>query len=41
MDKYVTVEEAIQKHRAMKVFEAGASEECKDYAPLRALGLNI
>lgn len=25
MDKYVTVEEAVQKHHAMMVFEAGAS----------------
>ena len=37
----MTVEEAIQKHGTMAVFEAGAAGECEDYAPLQALGLNI
>ena len=37
----MTVDEAIQKHGAMKVFEAGAAGECEDYAPLQALGLTV
>ena len=37
----MTVEEAIQLHGAMKVFEAGAAGECEDYAPLQALGLTV
>ena len=41
MDKLTTVDEAIQKHGAMKVFEAGAAGECEDYAPLHALGLDV
>jgi hypothetical protein len=41
MDKFTTAEEVIQKHGAMKVFEAGAAGECEDYAPLQDLGLSI
>ena len=37
----MTIEEAIQKHGAMKVFEADAAGECEDYAPLQALGLTV
>ena len=35
----MTVDEAIQKHGVMKVFQAGAAGECEDYATLQALGL--
>ena len=37
----MTVDEAIQQHGAMAVFEAGAAGECEDYAQLQALGVNI
>ena len=37
----MTVKEAIQKHGAMAVFEAGTAGECEDYAPLQALGLDV
>ncbi len=42
MDKStMTIDEAIQKHGAMAVFEAGATGECEDYTPLKALGLGV
>ena len=41
MDNTMTIEEAIQKHGAMAVFEAGAAGECENYAPLQALGLDV
>ena len=37
----MTADEAIQKHCAMAVFEAGATGECEDYAPLQALCLDV
>ena len=37
----MTIEGAIKLHSAMKVFEAGAAGECEDYAPLKALGLDV
>lgn len=37
----MTVDETINLHGAMAVFEAGAAGECEDDAPLKALGLNI
>lgn len=35
----MTTDEAIKKHGAMKVFEAGAAGECED--SLKALGLDV
>ena len=37
----MTTDEAIKRHGAMAVFEAGAAGECEDYEPLQALGLSI
>lgn len=37
----MTTDEAIKRHGAMKVFEAGAAGECEDYAPLQTLGLDV
>ena len=37
----MTVDEAIQKHGAMAIFEAGAAGECENYASLQALGLDV
>ena len=33
----LTTDEAIKRHGAMAVFEAGAAGECEEYAPLQAL----
>ncbi len=37
----MTIEKAIQKHGAMKVFEAAAAGECENFEPLKALGLDV
>ena len=37
----MTTDEAIKRHGAMAVFEDGAAGECEDYAPLKALGLDV
>jgi len=37
----LTTDEAILKHCAVKVLEAGAVGKCKDNAPLQALGLTV
>jgi len=37
----MAVDEAIQKHGAMKVFEAAAGGEFGDLTPLRKLGLTV
>jgi len=38
---HMAVDEAIQKHGAMKVFEAAAGGEFGDLTPLRKLGLTV
>ena len=37
----MAVDLAIQKHGAMKIFEAAAKGECGDLAPRRKLGLTV
>lgn len=38
---YMTVDEAIQKHGAMTIFEATAEGECGNLTPLRKLGFTV